>query len=159
MLDVQGLRVRHGRIEVLHQISFTVQPQEIVAIIGANGAGKSTIWSALKWCLCGKTTVDLFGPAIKSWEQFKVKATRVTLSFKRDNDDIKISRTQTPNTITFVLNGNAKPIDQDSLYKQLNLSETDIDNAIILSQSHEYFLELKPAKRLEMFSDILDLDK
>ena len=42
LLEVKNLKVRYGNIEALHGISFDVQQGEIVTLIGANGAGKST---------------------------------------------------------------------------------------------------------------------
>ncbi len=42
LLSVRGLRAGYGPIDVLHDISLTVNPGEIVAMIGANGAGKTT---------------------------------------------------------------------------------------------------------------------
>ena len=42
MLSADGLRVRYDSLEVVKGISFSVRPGEIVTIIGANGAGKST---------------------------------------------------------------------------------------------------------------------
>jgi len=42
MLRLVDLRVKYGTIEVLHGIELTVHPGEIVTILGANGAGKST---------------------------------------------------------------------------------------------------------------------
>uniref|UniRef100_A0A832A3H8 ABC transporter ATP-binding protein n=1 Tax=Desulfacinum infernum TaxID=35837 RepID=A0A832A3H8_9BACT len=42
MLRLVDLRVKYGTIEVLHGIHLTVHPGEIVTILGANGAGKST---------------------------------------------------------------------------------------------------------------------
>jgi branched-chain amino acid transport system ATP-binding protein len=42
LLDVKNLKVRYGNIEALHGISFNVDEGEIVTLIGANGAGKSS---------------------------------------------------------------------------------------------------------------------
>ncbi|NIQ90725.1 MAG: ABC transporter ATP-binding protein [Deltaproteobacteria bacterium] len=42
LLRVENLRVKYGNIEVLHGVSLEVNQGEIVAILGANGAGKST---------------------------------------------------------------------------------------------------------------------
>jgi branched-chain amino acid transport system ATP-binding protein len=42
LLEVKNLDVRYGRIEAIHDMSFSVEEGEIVSLIGANGAGKST---------------------------------------------------------------------------------------------------------------------
>lgn len=42
MLQLVDLHVKYGQIEVLHGIHLTVNPGELVTILGANGAGKST---------------------------------------------------------------------------------------------------------------------
>ncbi len=42
MLKVEDLHVYYGSIHAIKGISFTVQEGEIVTLIGANGAGKST---------------------------------------------------------------------------------------------------------------------
>jgi branched-chain amino acid transport system ATP-binding protein len=47
LLEVNEMHVQYGRIEALHGISFTVGEGEIVALIGANGAGKSTTMRAV----------------------------------------------------------------------------------------------------------------
>ena len=47
MLRVSNLKAAYGKIEALHGISFHVEKGEIVTLIGANGAGKSTTLKAL----------------------------------------------------------------------------------------------------------------
>ncbi len=47
MLSVKNLRVSYGKIKALHGVSFQVGEGEIVCIIGANGAGKSTTLRAI----------------------------------------------------------------------------------------------------------------
>ncbi|HEX7538845.1 MAG TPA: ATP-binding cassette domain-containing protein, partial [Syntrophales bacterium] len=47
LLAVRDLRVKYGNVEVLHGINLAVQEGEIVAILGANGAGKSTTLMAV----------------------------------------------------------------------------------------------------------------
>ena len=42
LLQISDMRVRYGSVEVLHGVSLKVDEGEIVTILGANGAGKST---------------------------------------------------------------------------------------------------------------------
>jgi branched-chain amino acid transport system ATP-binding protein len=50
LLEVADLRAGYGPIEVLKGISFTVNAGEIVTIIGANGAGKTSTLMCLSGC-------------------------------------------------------------------------------------------------------------
>lgn len=47
MLEVQDLRVHYGAVEALKGVSFRLEANEMISLIGANGAGKSTILRAL----------------------------------------------------------------------------------------------------------------
>jgi branched-chain amino acid transport system ATP-binding protein len=42
LLSIEALHVRYGNIEVIHGIDIEVAEGEIIAVLGANGAGKST---------------------------------------------------------------------------------------------------------------------
>jgi len=43
LLELRAVTAGYGAMTVLHDLSFAVEPGEIVAILGANGSGKSTV--------------------------------------------------------------------------------------------------------------------
>jgi urea transport system ATP-binding protein len=47
VLDVRNLNVAYGQSQVLHGINFAVTSGEIVAVVGRNGMGKSTLMKSL----------------------------------------------------------------------------------------------------------------
>ena len=47
LLTIENLSVHYGAIQALHGVSIAVEPGEIVTLIGANGAGKSTTLRAV----------------------------------------------------------------------------------------------------------------
>ncbi|WP_432830980.1 ABC transporter ATP-binding protein [Dactylosporangium sp. CA-092794] len=46
-LDIKDLRVSYGELPVIHGLDLTVEPGEIVVLLGANGAGKTTTLRAI----------------------------------------------------------------------------------------------------------------
>jgi branched-chain amino acid transport system ATP-binding protein len=61
MLEVRDLRAGYAAGEVLHGVSIAVAPGSIVALVGANGAGKSTTLKAISGLLrprAGTVAVD-----------------------------------------------------------------------------------------------------
>lgn len=52
LLEVSDLRMRYGQFVALHGVDVTVNTGEIVSVIGANGAGKSSLIKAI----CGTGT-------------------------------------------------------------------------------------------------------
>jgi branched-chain amino acid transport system ATP-binding protein len=47
MLNLKGIGVKYGKITILEDISLRVEGTQVVSIIGANGAGKSSILNAI----------------------------------------------------------------------------------------------------------------
>jgi branched-chain amino acid transport system ATP-binding protein len=47
LLEVEDLRVRYGAVEAVHGVSFAAKAGEVTALIGANGAGKSSTLAAI----------------------------------------------------------------------------------------------------------------
>ncbi len=55
MLKVDDIHVYYGAIHAIKGVSFTVEQGEVVTLIGANGAGKSTILKTISGLLRSKT--------------------------------------------------------------------------------------------------------
>ncbi|MBB3181026.1 branched-chain amino acid transport system ATP-binding protein [Variovorax sp. Sphag1AA] len=60
LLDVKGLEVAYGKAQVIHGVDFQVRKGEFVALLGRNGAGKSTTLHALSGLIPKKAGVVRF---------------------------------------------------------------------------------------------------
>ena len=60
MLEVKDLNVYYGAIHALHDVSFCVEQGEIVTLIGANGAGKTSILHAISRLIPSKSSLMTF---------------------------------------------------------------------------------------------------
>ena len=73
MLNVSDLHVSYGQSEVLHGLDFNVGPAEIVAIMGRNGMGKTTLMKSLMGIVPTKSGSVTIGDAnitqLKSYER------------------------------------------------------------------------------------------
>ena len=79
-LQVEGLSVGYGKVPVLHDLSLRIPRGQVVTIIGANGAGKSTIMKVLVGLLkptSGKVT--LLGQSIEGLEPDQIVPRGLTL--------------------------------------------------------------------------------
>ena len=64
LLIVDSLRVAYGRVEVVHGVSLTVGPSEVVTVIGANGAGKTTFLNAVMGILPARGAIAFDGKPV-----------------------------------------------------------------------------------------------
>ena len=73
MLKVNNINVYYGKIHALKDVSFEVHPGEIVALIGANGAGKSTSLKTVSGMLRSKTgSIEFMDENISHTESHKL---------------------------------------------------------------------------------------
>jgi len=73
MLKAEHLNVYYGKIHALKDVSFEVNPGEIVALIGANGAGKSTTLKTLSGILRSRTGhISFLDEDISHCESYKL---------------------------------------------------------------------------------------
>ncbi len=108
MIRAQGLTVSVGEKTLISDISLEVKPGEVVAMIGANGAGKSTTLKVL----CGelrpdKGVVELNGKALFDWsaveraQQMAVLPQSSSLSFGlRVEEIVALGRLPTEGLVT-----------------------------------------------------------
>jgi len=54
MLEIKDLEVYYGMIQAIKGISFEVNEGEVIALIGANGAGKTTILHTISGLIAPK---------------------------------------------------------------------------------------------------------
>ena len=67
LLKVEGLDVKYGRNHAVNEVNLTLEEKEIVTVLGANGAGKSSVLKAIQGTerAGGKVTFD--GTDISDW--------------------------------------------------------------------------------------------
>lgn len=80
MLDVHDLSVSYGPIQAVRGVSLSVAKGEVVALLGANGAGKSSVLKAVMGLAPrSKGTVKLDGRAIADGETASIVRRGLTL--------------------------------------------------------------------------------
>ncbi|MBO7387671.1 MAG: ABC transporter ATP-binding protein [Lachnospiraceae bacterium] len=73
MLEVRDLNVYYGMIQAIKGISFDVNKGEIIALIGANGAGKTTILHTISGLIAPKSgTITFEGNRIENSPAHKI---------------------------------------------------------------------------------------
>ena len=73
MLKVEDLNVYYGKIHALKGISFEVNKGEVVSLIGANGAGKSTTLKTISGMLRSKTgSITFMDEDISNVESYRL---------------------------------------------------------------------------------------
>ena len=79
LLTVENLDVHYGGIHALKQVSFTINAGEIVTLIGANGAGKSTTLRAVSGLIPKSGGIIEFdGHNISNMPAHKIAALKLT---------------------------------------------------------------------------------
>ncbi|WP_204802957.1 ABC transporter ATP-binding protein [Oscillibacter valericigenes] len=75
MLKVSDINVYYGAIHAIKGVSFEVNPGEIVTLIGANGAGKSTTLQTISGLLHSRTgSIEFLGESLMGIPAHKIVA-------------------------------------------------------------------------------------
>jgi DNA repair exonuclease SbcCD ATPase subunit len=122
--------------------------------LGSNGAGKSSILDALCFCLFRKTVKGLGAPDVRPWKATK-HPTVVKLTYMQGDETHSITRSIAPNTLLY----DSKEVSQDKLEDELGFNYETFTHTIILGQGQELFFDLTPTKKMQVFSEALNLDR
>lgn len=116
-----------------------------------NDPGKSSCWDAIIWCLFGKTSRNLNTNDIKPWKGGENPYVNVGVIIDGKKHFIeRTPRTKLWDTI---------PVDQDTLEKNLHMGFSTFTYGIIIPQFQLMFFDLPPAKKLELFTENLELER
>ena len=73
VLEATGLQTYYGKSHILHGVSMTVQPGELVALLGRNGAGKTTTMRSIMGLTPPRQgRVRLFGRDVTGWPPYRI---------------------------------------------------------------------------------------
>ena len=73
MLEVQNITINYGVCAVVQDVSFNLEAGKIIALLGANGAGKTTVLKSLNGGLpVAKGTILLNGKSIKDFSRREI---------------------------------------------------------------------------------------
>jgi branched-chain amino acid transport system ATP-binding protein len=74
ILNVDNLCVAYGPSEVIHEVSFSVRERAVTTILGANGAGKTTILKAISGLIRASGDIRFEGRRIASLPAHRIVA-------------------------------------------------------------------------------------
>lgn len=117
--------------------------------LGANDAGKTTLWNALSWCLWGKTVDGKRNPDVSPW--IHTGKTKVTVRLDKD----EITRTINPNRLLI----NDKTAGPEDVEKLLGISFELFSHTILLGQGMPLFLDLEPSAAMRVLATTLNSDR
>ena len=106
MLELRDLHAFYGKSHVLHGVSFSVQPGEIVALLGRNGSGRTTTAKAIMGLVEWQGQMRWKGQSLEGKKTFEVA--HLGVGYVPENRDIFPSLTVHQNLLLGQKKGGAK---------------------------------------------------
>lgn len=126
ILDIQGLNKSFGGLKALNDVSFSVQPGELLGIAGPNGSGKSTLFNVISHIPFGPDsgTIVYDGQRIDHMKAHDIAALGLTRTFQKDAEFPNLSVRETIELAAVYGARIKKPAKQ--IEEQLELLEFDL---------------------------------
>lgn len=165
MFEIESVELTNFRtFRGTHQFKFPTRPglylltgrNDAEPRLGSNGVGKSTLLDAIYWALYGSTTRGLRAGDVISWGETSCS---VQVNMWLNEVPSMIKRTQSPNSLQRS-NGALGfcPVSQEDLQKHLSIGPDAFLHSVMLPQFGNSFFDLKPADKLALFTQVMDLD-
>jgi branched-chain amino acid transport system ATP-binding protein len=74
LLELAAVEARYGPVQALRGVSLSVEPGEVVAVLGANGAGKTTTLRAISGTVRRSGTISFAGKTLRGGPEAAAKA-------------------------------------------------------------------------------------
>jgi branched-chain amino acid transport system permease protein len=159
ILSVRGLGVRFGGVTALRDVSIELRRGETVSIIGANGAGKTSLFNAITGFVRPAEGDVLFkGRSIKGWSPTRLARAGIGRTFQIPRP--MESMTVWENVLLAALNGRRRhqAVDQAAwVIRILGLDSLWLDPVVTLPPGHRRQVEL--ARALALQPDVILLDE
>lgn len=157
------------------QLYLPFNQNQIVWIRAANGCGKSTIFSALIWCLYGKTIKGVSD--VQTWKEVRPKdysGAMVSVIFQKGESVYQVIRCQKYDKVLedgskgkdrFIVIKDAEPLDtkgkvqlQQKLVDILGLTQNLFTNSVMFGQGLNRIIQESNADKKKLFEEIFDLN-
>jgi Herelleviridae exonuclease len=122
--------------------------------LGSNGAGKSSLWDAITWCLYGKTVGGLRNPDLRPWTGKGSTVVEVTIVIDRKHNHV-IRRTISPNALEI----DRKDVGLEEVVKLVGMDFDLFTNTVLMGQGRPLFFDLQPRDKMQLFVNVLRLDR
>jgi branched-chain amino acid transport system ATP-binding protein len=157
MLQLSEVHAYYGKSHVLHGVDLTVQPGEIVALLGRNGSGRSTTVKTVMGLVQGAGSVRWKGRELLGSKAFQIA--RAGIGYVPENRDIFPTLTVQQNLLLGCKAGARKPRwSFDDMYAMFpRLKEREHTEAGVLSGGEQQMLTL--CRSLMGDPDLLMIDE
>jgi DNA repair exonuclease SbcCD ATPase subunit len=122
------------------------------ARLGSNGAGKSSLWDALTWCLYGRTVGGLRTPDLRPWTGGKPC---VSVLLEIDGHEHALTRATDPTRLEL----DGAPASQEDVERLIRLNLETFAHTILLGQGQPLFFDLRPQAKMDLLTAVLDLNR
>jgi DNA repair exonuclease SbcCD ATPase subunit len=146
---------KNGKPDFDRGFFFLGGRNEVKPRLGANGAGKSSLWDAIFWCFYGTSIKGEKASDLTSWGH---KRPQVAVTLEIAGEIWTIDRTGSPEKIMLHnFHHQPDPASQEEIDQLLGLTKARFAQSVLFGQGARLFLDLTVPERGALLEEVLDL--